>query len=62
MSMHIFVIICHISVIHRIDIRDGNVPAMPFPVAVWRKVEWTKVWSRLIFVVDVILLFAIQPE
>ena len=29
---------------------------MPFPVAVWRKVEWTKVWSRLIFVVDVILL------
>ena len=27
---------------------------MPFPVAVWRKVEWTKVWSRLMFVVEVI--------
>ena len=60
MSVSIFVIIRHINVIHRIDIRDTNVPAMPLPVAVWRKVEWTKVWSRLIFVVDVILL--IQPE
>ena len=32
---------------------------MPLPVAVCRKVEWTNVWSRLIFVVEVIAL--LQP-
>ena len=37
-----------------IDMYKRYWPAMPLPVAVCRKVEWTKVWSRLIFVVEVI--------